>query len=292
MDAPKAKRTYKDSLFCSKFSNPEDLAALHELISGLPTSPDEVTINTLKHALFSQVRNDISFLVGRKFMVLTEEQSTLNQNMPLRMLIYVTLLYRRMLKRTDFFKENCVPLPFPEFYELYCGTKDQPLESKIRLSDAFPNEIPTEPPLELVVTRFNISYNEGIKKCCRLHRYKPIRDYSFFVYNVKRRVESGESLNDALAHTITYCVNHDIMKGFLLKHEQEVPAMYSLRWNEQAAREAAWEDGRMEGRSEGIKAVITTAKKFSATKSQAIEQLMQCYSLTHDQALAAVQANW
>ena len=156
MDEPKPKRTYKDSLFCSKFSNPEDLAALHELISGLPTSPDEVSINTLRHALFSLSRNDISFLVGQKFMVLTEEQSSLNQNMPLRMLIYVTLLYRKMLKRKDFFKENCVPLPFPEFYELYCGTKAQPLESKLSLSDAFPKDVPYEPPLELIVTRFNI----------------------------------------------------------------------------------------------------------------------------------------
>ena len=112
------------------------------------------------------------------------------------------------------------------------------------------------------------------------------------MYDVRRRIEAGESLSETLTNTMDYCINHDIMKGFLLKHEQEVPAMYSLRWNEQAAREAAWEDGRMEERSEGIKAVITTAKKFSATKSQAIEQLMQCYSLTHDQALAAVQANW
>ena len=170
MDEPKPKRAYKDSLFCSMFSNPKDLAALRELISGLPTSPNDITINTLKHALFSQVRNDISFLVGQKFMVLTEEQSSLNQNIPLRMLMYVTLLYRTMLKRRDFFKEQCVPLPMPEFYELYCGTKAQPLESKVRLSNAFPKDIPLEPSLELVVTRFNIGYNDDIRKCSRLHQ--------------------------------------------------------------------------------------------------------------------------
>ncbi len=137
MEEPTPKRTYKDSLFCSRFSNPEDLAALHELISGLPTTPGDITINTLKDALFSNMRNDISYLVGQKFMVLTEEQSSLNQNMPLRMLMYVAMLYRRMLKTTDFFKENCVSLPAPEFYEFYCGTKEQPLISKLRLSDSF-----------------------------------------------------------------------------------------------------------------------------------------------------------
>ena len=72
--------------------------------------------------------------------------------------------------------------------------------------------------------------------------------------------------------------------------------MYSLRYNEQAAREAALDDGRIEGEAkglqDGIKAVIATAKDFSATKTQAIEQLMKRYSLTHEQAAAAVQANW
>ena len=300
MDNPKPKRTYKDSLFCSRFSNPKNLAALHEMISGISTSPEEITINTLKHALFSQVRNDISFLSGKKFMVLTEEQSYLNQNMPLRMLIYVTLLYRNMLKKRDFFKEKIVLLPAPEFIELYCGTKEQPPETKIRLSEAFPGDVPFEPSLELVVTRFNISYNEDIKKCCRLHKYKPIRDYSFFVHDVQRRLDSGEQLDDALAKTMEYCISHDIMRKFLLEHEQEVPAMYSLRYDAQAAREAALDDGRIEGRIEGeakgmqdgIKAVIATAKDFSATKAQTVEQLMKRYSLNHDQASAAVQANW
>ena len=64
MDAPKPKRTYKDSLFCKKFSNPEDLAALQTLISERPTSPEEITINTLDHALFSQERNDSTMCKG------------------------------------------------------------------------------------------------------------------------------------------------------------------------------------------------------------------------------------
>lgn len=304
MDAPKPKRTYKDSLFCSRFSNPEDLAALQELISGIPTSPEEITINTLKHALFSQVRNDISFLVGKKFMVLTEEQSSLNQNMPLRMLIYVTLLYRTMLKKRDFFKEKIVLLPIPEFIELYCGTKEHPPEAKVRLSEAFPKDVPCEPSLELVVTRFNIGYNEDIGKCCRLHKYKPIRDYSFFIYDVQRRLDSGETLSAALAKSMEYCISHDIMRKFLLEHEQEVPAMYSFSYDEQAAREAAWDDGRIEGEAigeargeakgeaKGIKAAIAMAKDFSISQSQVIEQLMRRFGLTHDQAAAAVQANW
>ena len=216
--------------------------------------------------------------------------------MPLRRLLYISLLYRTMLKRRDFFKEKCVPLPMPEFYELYCGTKEQPPESEVRLSSAFPKDIPLEPSLELVVTRFNIGYNEDIGKCSRLHKYKPIRDYSFFIYDVRRRMEAGETLRDALTNTVEYCINHDIMRKYLLEHEQEVPEMYSLRYNAQAAREAALDDGRIEGRneerSEGIKSLVATIKEISANQSQAVEQLMKRYSLTYEQASAAVQSNW
>ena len=143
--------------------------------------------------------------------------------------------------------------------------------------------------MELVVTRFNISYNEDIRKCCKLHKYKPIRDYSFFVHDVQRRLDSGEKLDDALAKTMEYCIKHDIMRKFLLEHEQEVPAMYSLRYDAQVAREAALDDGRIEGRIEGA---IAMAKEFSVSKSQVVEQLMKKFSLTRDQAAAAVQANW
>ena len=146
--------------------------------------------------------------------------------------------------------------------------------------------------MELVVTRFNISYNEDIRKCCKLHKYKPIRDYSFFIHDVQRRLDSGEKLDDALAKTMEYCIKHDIMRKFLLEHEQDVPAMYSLRYDAQAAREAAWDDGRIEGEAKGIKAAIAMAKDFSISQTQVIEQLMKRFDLTRDQASTAVQTNW
>lgn len=52
------------------------------------------------------------------------------------------------------------------------------------------------------------------------------------------------------------------------------------------------EIARDEERKVGIKALIASAKKFSASPAQTIEQLMEQYSLTKDEAQAAVQANW
>ena len=296
MDEAKPKRTFKDSIFRSRFSNPTDLSAIHTRITGIPTKPEDITINTLKHVFFSLERNDLSYLVNHRFIVLFEEQSNLNQNMPLRMLVYITMLYRKMLKRRDFFLASRVPLPVPEFYEFYCGTKEQPLASTLRLSDSFPKDLPFPPPLELVVTRYNISYHEDISKCSSLLEYKPLRDYSFFVYDVRRRIEAGEVLKEAIQKSIEYCIAHDIMKNYLIENQKEVLDMYSLHWNEQASREAAMEDGRMEGRNEerrsAILTLIQTLKDLSISQPQVVEQLMKRYSLTRQDALAAVQANW
>ena len=237
-------------------------------------------------------RNDLSYLVNKRFIVLCEEQSSLNQNMPLRMLVYITMLYRRMLKRRDFFLASRVPLPVPEFYEFYCGSKEQPLASTLRLSDSFPKDIPFAPPLELVVTRYNIGYNEDVTKRSSLLEYKPLRDYSFFVYDVRRRIEAGEVLKEAIQNSIEYCIEHDIMKKYLIENQKEVLDMYSLHWSEQASREAAKEDGRNEERNSGIRTLITTLKDLSISQPQVVEQLMKRYSLTRQDALAAVQANW
>ena len=304
MDEDKPKRTYKDSVFRSRFSNTIDLSAIHTKITGIPTKPEDITINTLKHVFFSLERNDLSYLVNKRFVVLCEEQSSLNRNMPLRMLVYITMLYRKMLKRRDFFLASRVPLPVPEFYEFYCGTKEQPLVSTLRLSDSFPKDIPFAAPLELIVTRYNIGYNEDISKRSSLLEYKPLRDYSFFVYDVRRRIGAGDVLKEAIQNSIEYCIEHDIMKNYLIENQKEVLDMYSLHWSEQASREAAMEDGRIEGRIEGrnegrneerrnaILTLITTLRELSISQPQVVEQLMKRYSLTRQDALAAVKANW
>ena len=65
---------------------------------------------------------------------------------------------------------------------------------------------------------------------------------------------------------------------------------YQMKIDEE--REEAEAKGRAEERKVGIKALIASAKKFSASPAQTIEQLMEQYSLTKDEAQAAVQANW
>ena len=99
MTGAKPKRNYKDSLFRQYFETPNYLAGFHKRLTGIPTSAEDIKINTIKTIMFNSQRNDISFLANDRFMVLSEHQSSINENMPLRMLLYVAMLYYRQVRR-------------------------------------------------------------------------------------------------------------------------------------------------------------------------------------------------
>jgi hypothetical protein len=42
--------------------------------------------------------NDISFEIGGKLVVLIEHQSTINPNMPFRLLMYISRVYEKIMK--------------------------------------------------------------------------------------------------------------------------------------------------------------------------------------------------
>ena len=56
-------------------------------------------------------------------MVLTEPQSSVNENMPLRMLLYVAMLYYKQVRRKALYQKKRIALPVPEFYELNLSDK-------------------------------------------------------------------------------------------------------------------------------------------------------------------------
>ena len=51
---------------------------------------------TLQGTFFNDEKNDVSFLAGTRQIILMEHQSTLNENMPLRMFWYMAKLYLSM----------------------------------------------------------------------------------------------------------------------------------------------------------------------------------------------------
>jgi len=88
---------YKASVFSSLFSTPDALRELYSAIEGVDLPPDTpIDINTLSDVLFMDQVNDVSFTIASRLLVIFEHQSTINQNMPLRLLMYIARVYEKI----------------------------------------------------------------------------------------------------------------------------------------------------------------------------------------------------
>ena len=95
----RVKRTYKDSLFCDIFRRKDYLQDVYRGLFGRDVSLQEIQLMTLQGTFFNDEKNDVSFLAGKRQIVLMEHQSTLNENMPLRMFWYMAKLYRKQVPK-------------------------------------------------------------------------------------------------------------------------------------------------------------------------------------------------
>jgi hypothetical protein len=209
-------KEYKDSVFSLLFSDPDVLRELYSAIAGVELPPDiPIDINTLSDVLIREQINDISFTIGDRLVVLIEHQSTINDNMPLRLLMYIARVYEKIIDHRKIYWTKLEKIPRPEFIVLYNGTDPYPDHKELRLSDAFKDaedlKLNAELPLELVVQVYNINqgHNAGILKKC-----EKLDNYSFLIDKIRENQKEGFSLEEALRNAIEYCIEHDKLKDF------------------------------------------------------------------------------
>ena len=257
----KPKRTYKDSLFRSIFNNKKRLASLYKALTGETIHPKDIRITTLRGVFYNDIKNDISFRIGDRDIILMEHQSSWNPNMPLRMLWYLSKLYTRELdNREIIYRDSQVELPAPEFYVFYNGNKERPAHEILRLSKAFKKKTTS---LELLVNCYNINYgtsNEILNHCYEL------RCYSIFVQKVRDGIQNGLELGNAIRQAISYCKTHDILAEYFQKNESEVFDMVNFKWDQRRAIEIAKEDSYANGKEEGKEEGIVIGEHNAAVK--------------------------
>jgi len=243
---------YKDSVFSLLFSKPDLLRELYGALEGVDLPEDTpVVINTLQDALYMNRINDISFEIGGKIIVLVEHQSTVNKNLPLRMLLYIARLYEKIIDSKNIYKNKRIPIPFPVFIILYNGNEDMPDRMVLKLSDLFeqPGALTAnqEAALELNITVININHgrNKEIAEKCQT-----LAAYSSFVDKVKEFEKETKDRAEALELAIKYCKEYDILKEFLETHSTEVFNMLLTEWNWDDALEVRFEEGWERGRGE------------------------------------------
>lgn len=244
MTNSKANRNYKDSIFRSLFNNEKELLKLYNALTGKNYSEEtDIEIVTLDDAIFNGQKNDLAFIVNKKFINLTEHQSTLSPNMPLRFLEYIAKEYQKLYFSKAVYSETPVDLPTPEFYVLYNGAKDAPLEQTLKLSDTFMGEYDTIN-LELVVRVINVNYDKGSEV---LNKCQTLKEYSILIYKIRMlRKEYGE-LDKAIDVAIRECIDSGILSEFLKKNKGEIMSFLEVNLTMEECLDIREQDGYHKG---------------------------------------------
>ena len=269
-------RNFKDSVFVDLFAKDinakENFVSLYNALHG--TNLDFHTTNIepvmIEQVLYKSFYNDIAMLIDNKIVILIEHQSTINENMPFRLLEYITRIYEKITKSKNKFGRKLIQLPVPEFYVFYNGKEDYPTEKTLKLSDAFlpPDEkhgkIP-DFPLEITVKVVNINVdkeNQVLKHC------EVLEQYSEFVNLVRYSISAG--VDDPFNAAIEAAIKTHVLSDYLERKATEVRNMilteYDYDTDIAVQREEAYEEGLNNGISQGIskgaeQKAIETAKQ-------------------------------
>ncbi len=271
-------RNYKSSVFTSLFqtckSAKKNSLSLINALHGTDIK-DESRIEhiDIESSIYMGLRNDVSFMLDDRLIVLVEHQSTVNNNMPLRSLMYIARLYERLTDIDSRYRKKLVKIPTPEIYVFYNGNDEQPEESIMKLSDAF-IDLRGEFSLNLTVKVVNIKPkskggSELLDKCSVL------REYSELVEIFKDFISEGV---DRPAHeAIKLCMNKGILVDFLMEEGDEVEnwlfAEYDRDVDIRIQREEAAEDA--EDRINQLNQKLLADKRFEDMEKSFVDKAFQ-----------------
>lgn len=270
----KENRKHKDSIFTDLFysdvSAKENLLELHNALYNTKYSdPEVINLIGLEDVLFQNFKNDVAFSVDGRRIVLSEHQSTVNPNMPVRDLLYIAREYEKVIPVRNRYKTTLVPIPTPQFLVFYNGARDQPVEQILKLSDAF-----IEPEeglnLELIVRVININpdkHHEMLEKC------NVLREYSLFVEETRRYSKDEHQLERA----VNECIKKGILAEYLSRKSSEVINMlmaeYSYETEMEVLREEAREEAEKEAARKADKRIREAEEKAEEKVRKAGEKL-------------------
>ena len=268
VQAQEVKRTYKDSVFVTIFHDKSKLIELYNAL--FDTNYDEsapIDIVTIKDVLFRTLKNDVAFVLGGRFVVLVEHQSSINENMPLRDLMYISTVLKRMIDTTRLYREKRLMIPRPSFVVLYNGTKDFPAYRELRLSDSFLGEKQKdeEDALQLIVKVYNINTEKNSEI---LGRCETLRQYSRFVEIMRSYKEDSELTNDVIVEVLDKCKKEGILTEFLDKYGTEIVEMLFKELTREEDLEISRLDGYEEGFNSGERAGFSKGERAGFSKGE------------------------
>ena len=250
-------RSHKDSLFVDYFSKDRDwkqhFLSLYNALHGtnLQVADTQLERVNIDQVLYKSYYNDIAVLVDGQFILMIEHQSTINPNMPLRLLEYIARIYGNIVDSRAKFSRHLVPLARPEFYVFYTGDQKLPPESYLHLSDAFPNQPPkADLTLELKVKVCTIKSDHPSPV---VHRCPDLEQYVQFLELVEEAKAAGQA--EPLTWAIQEAVRRNILRDYLERRGGEtlsiLMAEYDYATDLAVQKEEAYEDGLFAGLATG-----------------------------------------
>ena len=208
----------------------------------------------LEQVLYMTFYNDVSYLVDNKIIVLAEHQSTINPNMPLRCLEYISRLYETLFESKEKYSRKLLNIPTPEFYVFYNGEESYPSDKTLKLSESF-IERGTETNLELTVKVININRQNRhpvLKNCKTMH------EYSIFVETVRKWKEIDSQ--NGFEKAVEECIENNILREYLKRKTKEVLNMLLAEYDYETdiavqraeEHEIAFAEGIEQGIEQGI----------------------------------------
>ncbi len=275
-------KKHKDSLFRLIFNDKKELLELYNAINKSSyTNYEDLIITTLEDAVYMHNKNDLSFLLYSEIN-LYEHQSTYNPNMPLRGLLYLAEIYSAYVNSTgyDIYSEQRIELPLPQYIIFYNGTRNEEAVRTLRLSDSFILSADKKPCLECEAIQLNINsgYNKDLMVKCR-----KLYEYSEFIHTIRSFRSNGTGWQEAIDSAVDYCINHDILKDFLIKNKAEVRKVILYEYDEalhmKTERRLGHEEGLKAGRNEQL---VTSVERIMSVLSISLQEACDIIGTTKD----------
>ncbi len=282
-----SNRKYKDSVFVDLFSEDEkakeNFLSLYNALHGTTLTAIEHLKNIrLDQVLYMAFYNDVSYLVDNKIIVLAEHQSTINPNMPLRCLEYISRLYELLFESKEKYSRKLLKIPTPEFYVFYNGEETFPCDKTLKLSEAF-IENAAEINLELTVKVININRQN---RHPILENCKTMQEYSIFVETVRKWKEIDSQ--NGFEKAVEECIENNILREYLKRKTKEVVNMLLAEYDYETdiavqraeEREIAFAEGIEQGFYDGSRQKALQTAKNLLGLGVSVENIVQATGLT------------
>ena len=279
----KSTPQHADKLFRKLFHDPKRAIELCNAVVGTDYAEDtKLKLCSLDPNSILSRYNDLAFAIADQLILMIEHQSSINPNMPLRFLPYISdTLYTQFLTDEDLYGTKKVKIPTPKFFVLYNG-EAKLQKDVLRLSNSF---VSKNQEFSLELTAKIIDVNHG-SDCIVLKKSPHLDGYALLVSRIRNNMKQGMSRDQAIIKAMDSSIEEKgILAEFLDKNYREVVKMLSYEYDRDTEMKVLKREAREEGREEGKEAGIIQVAKNLLQLGLPIEQITQATGLSKEEIL-------